>query len=165
MAHLQQKNWTTLNQEYAFGTPTYETLTGGKSIVDLAIVPTNQLNLWTNFKIANTHKLTQDTHHSIIAESIIPIYHQATQTETKYTINYNQSDAHRLQAYTERITNTVQNKIIDIQDNYLQKQITNDSIHKGLEIFQDLQTGIHHIAAFIIFGIKRQTKPDHDMYS
>ena len=95
--------------------PTYETTTGGKSIVGLALVPNKQINLWTNLKIANTHDITQDTHHSIIAESIIPIYHQIEQTETKYTINYNSSDAPRFQAFTARMTNTIQEKIIEIK--------------------------------------------------
>ena len=165
LEHLQQKNWTNLNQECAFGTPIYDTTTGEKSIVDLALMPSNQLNLWTNLEDANTHNMTLDAHHSIIAESMMPIYHQATQTETRYTINYNESDAHGLQAHAERITSIVQDKIIDIQDRYLQKQTSNTSIHKGLEVFQDTQTGIHHIAVLTMFGMKRQAKPQHDMYS
>ena len=85
--------------------------------MDLALVPNNQLNLWTKLKVADTQKNQQDTHPSIMAESMMRIYHQTAQAETKniYNINHNQSGAHRLQAYTGRITNAVQNKITYIQ--------------------------------------------------
>lgn len=64
-------------------------------MVELALIPANQLNLWTNYKLVNTHDLTQDTHHGIVAESTVSIYHQIAQTETKFTMTCNQSDAPR----------------------------------------------------------------------
>ena len=63
------------------------------------------------------------------------------------------------------MTNVIQDKITDIQDSYLRKQPSNTDIHEALEMFQDIQTCMHHMRGLMIFDIKRQTKPQHDMYS
>ena len=117
--NITKYQWSNLNTIYAHGTPTYETKKEGNSIVDMALVPSNQQQLWTNFTVANTHPINKDTHHSIIAESAIPIYYQQNSLHTRYTINYNKHDAYRLQAYTEKITDPIQTEIITIQDRYL----------------------------------------------
>ena len=52
--NIKRKNWLTLNEEYAYGTPTYKTFTGGSSRVDMTLVPESQLELWTDLKIAES---------------------------------------------------------------------------------------------------------------
>ena len=96
---------------------------------------------------------------------MMPAYHQATQLKTKYTTNYAKYDSHRLQACTERITNMVHQNIVDIQKKYLEKQICRTKIVRELEMFQDLQTSVHHLTALTIFGIKKQTKSPNKTYS
>ena len=124
----------------------------------MVLVPSQQQHLWTNLTIANTHLSTQDTHHSIITESIIPIYHQQDTIQLRYTIDYDKQDTYRLQAYTERMTDPIRATIIDIQETYLRRNIQNRRrIEKAIEIFQDVQNGNHHIVSLLMFGIKRIT--------
>ena len=163
--NMKKHQWANLNREHAYGIPTFETTTGGWSIVDTALVPSHQLHLWTNLNVANTHKITQAKHHSIIAESTIPIYHKAPSIETKYTINYNTYDSHRLQAFTERITDPIHEEITNIQEKYLKKQTDKNKIEQAMVIFQDVQFAIHHITALLIFGIKRTSKSTNNIFS
>ena len=154
-----------LSRKYAYGTPTFETIKGGWSIVDPALVPTNQLHLWTSLKVANTHKISQSTHHSIIAESKMPIYHKSPPIETKYTINYNIHDSHRLQTFIERIIDPIHEEFTDIQGKYLNKQTNAKIIEQAMIIFQDIQFAMHHITALLIFGTRRTYKSSNNIFS
>ena len=73
MKILHRKNWMTFDRGFAYGTPTYETNKGSSSVVDVVLVSEARLQPWMDTKVAITHEVTQHTHHSMIAESSIPI--------------------------------------------------------------------------------------------
>ena len=154
--YCTDNNMITLNGELAHGVPTYvDPLHLAESINDIALVPEHQLPYWTEMMASPAESRNKAAHHSIILKSMIPVVTLDKSPEISYTINYNDSDSHRINAFMNNITYPVHKKILETLHQHLDHIQDPEEIQHTLDQAQYVQFAIHHLTALQMCGIRR----------
>ena len=141
--------------EMAYGQPTNQASETASSIVDLAIVPTQQTHIWNKMTIGET-ETNPVVHNSIIIEAILPITLVKAAPEYHYTINYNYPDQYCLRKFLNNLTLPIFKEILQQTTEYLNAEDINTQRHETvLPTIQDVHFALHHITALQIFGLKK----------
>ena len=144
-----------LNETLAYGQPTNQVSEDAQSMMDLAMLPTNQTHLWNKMSTgeAETNPMP---HNSVIIKTVVPITTEMAATECHYTMNYDFPEQYCLRKFLTNITLPIFKAIIEQMTDYLNAKDIDTKPHEIiLPLTQEIHYALHSITALQIFGIKK----------